>query len=284
MMKHGIKQHDARDCGAACLSTICLYFGLKVPLVKMREALQVDKNGTSLYALTKTAPTFGLQAEALQGSWEDLLQDIEKGNVEYPFIANVIVDDNFFHYVVVNNVKNNIVQIFDPSKGKKKIKISEFVDQWTGFLVTFKKKESFAKDNLGKGRFYKYFIIISKQKRRFLISIILSLCIALASITVSLIYQQIIDKHVLHNGNGDITVNNIPGFSNLLAEIDLLFDNLHMIFLAVISLFIAQFILYLLRGLIVSKISKKSNEILMLSYYDHFLRLPLSFVIEKQVK
>ena len=32
-----IKQHDERDCGAACLSMIASHFGLKHPISKYRE-------------------------------------------------------------------------------------------------------------------------------------------------------------------------------------------------------------------------------------------------------
>ena len=48
-MKSGIKikQLDITDCGAACLASVCAYYGLQVPIMKIR-----------IYALpTKRAPT-----------------------------------------------------------------------------------------------------------------------------------------------------------------------------------------------------------------------------------
>ena len=39
---HLIKQHDEKDCGAACLSMILEYYGLKLPMAVIRDAIQVD--------------------------------------------------------------------------------------------------------------------------------------------------------------------------------------------------------------------------------------------------
>jgi ABC-type bacteriocin/lantibiotic exporter with double-glycine peptidase domain len=38
-----IKQHDMKDCGAACLATIAKQYGLKVPISKIREVAGTDK-------------------------------------------------------------------------------------------------------------------------------------------------------------------------------------------------------------------------------------------------
>nr|WP_206199016.1 cysteine peptidase family C39 domain-containing protein [Thermoanaerobacterium sp. PSU-2] len=44
-----IKQHDIKDCGAACIAIISKQYGLKIPISKIREAAGTDKQGTSSY-------------------------------------------------------------------------------------------------------------------------------------------------------------------------------------------------------------------------------------------
>jgi ATP-binding cassette, subfamily C, bacteriocin exporter len=53
-----IKQHDIKDCGAACLATICKQYGLKIPISKITEVAGTDLNGTSAYGVIKAAEAY----------------------------------------------------------------------------------------------------------------------------------------------------------------------------------------------------------------------------------
>lgn len=44
-----VKQHDIKDCGAACLSTILKSYGLKLQIGKIREVCGTDSFGTNAY-------------------------------------------------------------------------------------------------------------------------------------------------------------------------------------------------------------------------------------------
>lgn len=39
-----VKQHDTRDCAAACMASVCNLYGLHISLLHMRELLKIDKN------------------------------------------------------------------------------------------------------------------------------------------------------------------------------------------------------------------------------------------------
>ncbi|MED0686220.1 cysteine peptidase family C39 domain-containing protein [Anoxybacillus ayderensis] len=58
-----MKQHDMKDCGSACLATVCKQYGLKVLISKIREVAGTDKQGTNLYGLIKAAEQFGFTAK-----------------------------------------------------------------------------------------------------------------------------------------------------------------------------------------------------------------------------
>jgi len=64
-----IKQHDIKDCGAACLATISKQYGLKIPISKIRETAGTDKQGTSALGLIKAAEKLG----GKKMSWKILL-------------------------------------------------------------------------------------------------------------------------------------------------------------------------------------------------------------------
>ena len=53
MKIYQFKQHDEKDCGPACLATIFSYYGLTLPLTRVRESSRTDQDGTSLYGLAK---------------------------------------------------------------------------------------------------------------------------------------------------------------------------------------------------------------------------------------
>ena len=50
-----IKQRDEKDCGPACLCSICMHYGATLPLAKAREMAKSDLQGTSLYGMAKAA-------------------------------------------------------------------------------------------------------------------------------------------------------------------------------------------------------------------------------------
>jgi ATP-binding cassette subfamily B protein len=63
-----IKQHDIKDCGAACLATISKQYVLKIPISKIREAAGTDKQETRTYGLIKAAEKLGFTAKRVKAN------------------------------------------------------------------------------------------------------------------------------------------------------------------------------------------------------------------------
>jgi len=59
-----IKQHDITDCGAACLASISAFYGLKLPIARIRQIASTDKKGTNILGLVEAAEKLGFQAKA----------------------------------------------------------------------------------------------------------------------------------------------------------------------------------------------------------------------------
>lgn len=288
-----IKQHDERDCGAACLSMIASHYGLKHSLSKYRELTQTDQNGINLYGLCDAGKKLGLKAEALQGDISDLLNGIHTTEIKFPFIAHVISEDHMQHFVVVLKVNNDKFLVADPAKGKCKYTVEKFTEIWNGYIVTFEKTMYFQKGNYQKGRFKKFFSLLKGQYTKLLSVLLLSLVISVIGITGAFVFEIIIDDFYTSNENvvcdadcedehEHITeTDSEEPISFLDKAINLITDNasnFDMFFISLIGLYILQAFISFSRGYLISSVSKKIDLRLMIPCYDHIMDLPVSAV------
>lgn len=95
MKYYCIKQHDMKDCGAACIATISKQYGYKIPITKIREIAGTDKQGTNVVGLIKALETIGFTAKGVKGSPDSLFTDFP-----LPAIAHVLIDGKLLHYVL----------------------------------------------------------------------------------------------------------------------------------------------------------------------------------------
>ena len=50
-----IKQHDAMQCGAACLAMLCHFYGKNYSLQQISKGLENSKGGVSMYDISELA-------------------------------------------------------------------------------------------------------------------------------------------------------------------------------------------------------------------------------------
>lgn len=288
-----VKQHDERDCGAACLSMIAAYYGLKHPISKYRELTKTDQNGANLYGLCDAAKKLGFHAEALSGNIEELLDGIQKGEIKFPFIAHIINEDYMQHFVVVLNIKNNKFIIADPAKGKVNYTLEQFAELWNGYIVTFEKTSNFRKGNYTKGSFRKFFSLLKGQYAKLTSVIILSLVISAIGIVGSFVFEVIIDDFYTANEtivcDDDCTDEHEHITEETIDESESILDkavglvtnnasNFNLFFICLIGLYVLQAAIQFLRGYLISLVSRKIDLRLMIPYFDHIVDLPMSAV------
>lgn len=127
-----IKQHDEKDCGVACLAMILKTYDSTVPISKLRILSGTNNQGTSAFGLVTALETLGFESEVFQTDdsiWKEK-------DLPFPFIAHVILDEAFTHYVVVYGRKNGKILIADPARGKLKKTPEEFNQEWTNIVLT----------------------------------------------------------------------------------------------------------------------------------------------------
>lgn len=117
-----VRQLDAMDCGAACLTMVSRAYGSPLSLAQARAAVQTTTTGTSLQALCLGAESLGLPAQAVQTSNERLAQ------LPRPFIAHW----HGQHWLVVYEVTQQHVRLADPAYGLKRLDRATFERGWSG--------------------------------------------------------------------------------------------------------------------------------------------------------
>ena len=155
-----VKQHDITDCAAACLATIAKQYGLKISISKVRQIAGTDRKGTNVLGIIKAAEKLGFTAKGVKGNQEAFFSKFP-----LPAIAHVIIDQKFFHYVVIHRITKKEILIADPSKGIVKYNPKEFFKIWTGVLILLVPTTQFKRGDETKGIFARFLVLLKPQKR-----------------------------------------------------------------------------------------------------------------------
>ena len=288
-----IKQHDERDCGAACLAMICCHYGLKYPLAKFRELTKTDRNGVSLYGLVDAAQKLNFNAEALSGTLEELHEGIEKGEINLPLIAHITNYDNMLHYVIIYKINKSRIFVIDPDKGKVKYSIREFVEIWNEYIISLAPNSCFAKGNHDKNNLINFFYLIKNQYSKLFGIIVLSIIVAVIGIAGSFVFEVVIDGFYEQNTtpalheheNNDETLESVQ--KNMIEKTlektfdkasDFVTDNakhFNLFFSFLVGLYVLQAFIQLTRGYLMALLAKNIDIKLILFYYNHIVDLPL---------
>ena len=50
-----VKQRDITDCGAACLASVAAFYGVRLPVSRIRQFANTDKKGTNILGMIEAA-------------------------------------------------------------------------------------------------------------------------------------------------------------------------------------------------------------------------------------
>ena len=96
------------DCGAACLATLCRYYGKRVSLNRMRTLARVGTAGASMLHLMHAARELGFEAQPILSTLEHLRSN------HLPALINW----KGYHWIVVYAVHDTRVVVADPGRGR----------------------------------------------------------------------------------------------------------------------------------------------------------------------
>lgn len=107
-----IEQTSINDCGASCLYMILKFYGGFETLENLKKRTNTTKEGTTFYNLKEAAISLGFNPKCYYLENKEL-----NLNIKTPFIAHVLIDNNYYHYIVVYKILKKKILIVDPAKG-----------------------------------------------------------------------------------------------------------------------------------------------------------------------
>jgi len=244
-----IKQHDVTDCGAACLASISIHYGLDLPIARIRQYASTDKKGTNVLGLIEASSRLGFSAKGVKAGYENLF------NIPLPIIAHVN-HQNMAHYIVIYKISEQFIEVMDPAYGEmQKLTHDEFRQKWTGVLILLLPGDDFT---AGTERISleKRFIYLLMPHKSILIQVLVgAIFYTVLGLSTSIFLQKIVDN-VLPEGNTNLL--------NLMGSV--------MIVIILLQVFINY-----AKTLLTIKTGQQIDARLILGYYKHLLKLPQQF-------
>lgn len=250
-----VKQHDATDCAAACLSMICLHYKKETTITQLRDIMGTDLKGTNLIGLSKCADSLGFTSQAVRVDREGFMSDFT-----LPCIANVITKEGMSHFVVVfkkkHTKKEDYVVIGDPANDLMKITVDEFYKTFTGTLLILKPNTNFISEKSKNGSMFNRFIkLLTPHKKLFAYSIVASVILTVLGIVSSLFNKILMDEILPYK------------LKNSLLLVVIIF--------ALLS--VVQIVIGFVRQWMMIYLSQKIDIPLLLGYFKHIYKLPMKF-------
>lgn len=114
-------QHDAMDCGPACLRMVAQHHGRHYTLESLRQKCHISREGVSLLGISGAAEGIGFKTVGVHLSFDQLKED-------QPLPC--IVHWKQRHFVVVYKIRKDHVYVADPAHGLVKFHTKEFLNGW----------------------------------------------------------------------------------------------------------------------------------------------------------
>ena len=245
-----IKQHDIKDCGAACLASIGNHYKIHLPIAKIRQLASTDLRGTNVLGIIQAAEKMGFSAKGVKGGM-DALSKIPK-----PSIAHVVLKNQLHHFVVIYKVTHKHVEVMDPAYGSmEKYTLEGFQEIWSGVLILMAPSEEFKTYNETVSPFKRFWDLVRPHKVVITQSIVGAMLYTILGLAMSIYIQKITD-YVLVDGNRNL---------------------LHLLSVVMIIIIILQAFVGSRKSVLMMKSGQLMDAQLILGYYKHLLYLPQRF-------
>lgn len=243
-----VRQHDESDCGAACLTSIAAWHGLRVSLARVRQHARTDARGTTALGLVWAATRLGFSAKGVRCTSEAL------ATLPLPAIAHV-VRERRQHWVVAYGVGAKRIAIMDPATGRRsRVPRPAFEAEWSGVMVLLTPA---ARLEAGEGRsvLRRFWSLVAPHRGVVAMALLGALVHTALGLSTSIYVQQLVD-HVLVDGNRNL---------------------LNLMSVVMVVLLLAQAIIGVMKGSLVLHTGQRIDATLILGYHTHLLGLPQRF-------
>ena len=182
-----IRQHSQMDCGAACLSTICKFYGKDVSINTTRDLARVRQEGASLTNLLRALNELGFSPEPFISSMTQLSQK------NLPAIVNW----KGYHWIVVYEVTDKNVVCADPDEGLVRYSHEDFIAGWSRYTIFLEPTTKFIDFPESKAAISSFIPFYLPFKKTILELFLLALFMQALAISAPLFSKFVIDEIIL---------------------------------------------------------------------------------------
>jgi ATP-binding cassette subfamily B protein len=251
-----IKQHDIKDCGAACLASIGNHFKVNLPIARIRQYANTDKRGTNVLGIIEAAEKMGFTAKGVKGGIDSL------DKIPLPAIAHIVTKEQLHHYVVIYKVEKSKVTVMDPGFGKMTTyTFEDFQKTWSGVLILFAPNDDFKMYNEKTSPIRRFWHLVQPHKTILIQALIGAILFTVLGLAMSIYIQKITD-YVLVDGNRNL---------------------LNLLSISMLAIIILQAYIGSKKSIFVMKTGQLIDAKLILGYYKHLLHLPQRFFDTMQI-
>lgn len=257
-----IKQHDIKDCGAACLASIGNHYQVNLPIARIRQYAHTDKRGTNVLGIIEAAEKMGFTAKGVKGGMDSL------DKIPLPAIAHVVIKQQLQHYAVIYKVEKSKTEsqskitVMDPAFGKMETyTFEEFQKIWSGVLILFAQNDDFRTYNEKVSPITRFWHLVHPHKNILTQALLGAIVFTVLGLAMSIYIQKITD-YVLVEGNRKL---------------------LNLLSISMIGIILLQGFIGSQKSIFVMKTGQLIDAKLILGYYKHLLHLPQRFFDTMQI-
>ncbi|MGE0972065.1 peptidase domain-containing ABC transporter [Klebsiella sp. WOUb02] len=247
-----IIQSESTECGNACLSMICGFYGKDIDLFNFRNIYGSSSNGTTLNALATIAQKAGLKTRALSLDIEEI------GELRMPCILHWSLN----HFVVLVAVKGKRFIINDPALGRRVVHGKEISENFSGIALEAWPDSGFVQE---------------KQRSRLRLRELMHNIVGLKSALTKILMLSIVIETVnllLPMGTQVVTDHVITAHDENL----LLVICVGLMFFTIFKTWVSM-----LRAWVSLKLNTLTDVQWKTSFFDHLIGLPLAFFEKRQL-
>lgn len=187
-----IEQMQQTECGLCCTAMILRYYKSNEKLAQLREYLDAGRDGLKISQISGYLKERGFETHVYQASMNNLSK--------LPLPA--IIFWNNEHFVVLEEIIGNNYIIIDPAFGRRKIHQEEFNKEYSKIVLTIQPTEDFVPNKERQSTWKPVLKNLVQNKLLFGKVLMLSIITYLASISIPILVQYLIDDVALANNPG----------------------------------------------------------------------------------
>jgi ATP-binding cassette subfamily B protein len=224
---------------------VLAHHGKRVTLEELRRSLGTTRDGVAAVDLVRLARRHGLRAQGLQVQLEDLR-----------YLARAtILHWKFSHFVVLERVRKDRLEIVDPGRGRREVAMSEVKVAFTGVALAFEMGEEFTRSAGRPSRVVSYLRAVVAQRGLWTHILLASLMLQALGLLLPVLSGSLVDRVIPRQ------------------DYSLLY--LLAVVLAGVTLF--QFLVGLVRGNLMLTLATSLEMRLMSHFIEHLVALPYRF-------